>query len=80
MGLLDNLASPDYRAPRGPECGMHIVLAQLDAKTRSTLMAAMANPHAPSTRISVALGELGHRTSTHVIQRHRRGECRCEDS
>ena len=80
MSLLDNLASPDYRAPRGPECGMHIVLAQLDAKTRSTLMAAMANPHEPSTRISAALTELGHRTSTHVIQRHRRGECRCEDS
>ena len=77
MSLLDNLASPDYRPPRGPECGVAIVLEQLDDKTRKTLQAALDNPHAPSTKISVALGELGHRTSSHVVQRHRRGECRC---
>ena len=79
MSLLDNLASPDYRAPRGPECGVAIVLDQLDDKTRKTLQTALDNPHAPSTKSSVALGELGHRTSTHVLQRHRRGECRCAD-
>jgi hypothetical protein len=28
----------------------------------------------------VALGELGHRTSSHVVQRHRRRECRCSGS
>ena len=80
MGLLHNLASPDYRPPRGPECGLGIVLEQLDDKTRKTLQAALDNPHAPSTKISVALGELGHRTSSHVVQRHRRGECRCSGS
>ena len=80
MSLLDNLASPDYRPPRGPECGVAIVLEQLDDKTRKTLQAALDNPHAPSTKISVALGELGHRTSSHVVQRHRRGECRCSGS
>ena len=37
MSLLDNLASPDYRPPRGPECGVAIVLEQLDDKTRKTL-------------------------------------------
>ena len=77
MSLLDNLASPDYRPPRGPECGVAIVLEQLDDKTRKTLQAALDNPHAPSTQISIALGKLGHRTSAHVIQRHRRNECRC---
>ncbi len=80
MGLLDSLASPDYRPPRGPECGLGIVLKQLDDKTRKTLQAALDNPHAPSTKISVALGELGHRTSSHVVQRHRRRECRCSGS
>ena len=77
MGLLDSLASPDYRPPRGPECGVAIVLEQLDDKTRKTLQAALDNPHAPSTKISAALGEMGLRTSSHVVQRHRRGECRC---
>ena len=80
MSLLDNLASPDYRPPRGPECGVAIVLEQLDDKTRKTLQAALDNPHAPSTKISVALGELGHRTSSHVVQRYRRNECRCSGS
>lgn len=80
MGLLENLASPDYRPPRGPECGLGIVLQQLDDKTRKTLQAALDNPHAPSTKISVALGELGHRTSNHVVQRHRRKECRCHSA
>ena len=80
MSLLDNLASPDYRPPRGPECGVAIVLELVDDKTRKTLQAALDNPHAPSTKISVALGELGHRTSSHVVQRHSRGECRCSGS
>jgi glutathionyl-hydroquinone reductase len=75
--LLDNLASPDYRPPRGPECGMALVLAAVDDKTRKTLLAALDNPYAPSTKIAQALAELGHRTSVHVVQRHRRGECRC---
>ncbi len=77
MGLLDSLASPDYRPPRGPECGMSLVLAALDDKTRKTLLAAIDNPYAPSTKIAQALVELGQRTSVHVVQRHRRGECRC---
>ena len=80
MSLLDNLASPDYRPPRGPECGVAIVLELVDDKTRKTLQAALDHPHAPSTKISVALGELGHRTSSHVVQRHRRSECRCSGS
>ena len=77
MGLLDNLANPDYRPPSGPECGVRIVLDLMDDKTRKTLIAALDNPHAPSTKISVALSEMGHRTSAHTVQRHRRGECRC---
>lgn len=75
--LLDNLADPNYRAPRGPECGVHILLNEIDDKTAVALKAAMDNPHAPSTKISTAMAQLGFRVSSHVIQRHRRGECRC---
>ena len=77
MALLDDLANPDYRAPSGPACTVGILLKQLDKKTVDTLTAAMNNPHAPSTRISQALKDMGHPASAHVIQRHRRGECRC---
>ena len=48
--LLDNLASPDYRPPRGPECGMALVLAAVDDKTRKTLLVALDNPYAPAPR------------------------------
>ena len=77
--LLDDLASPDYRPPKGPRCGVELVLTALDEKTRKTLQAALDNVYAPSTKIAQALADLGHRTSTHVVQRHRRGECRCAD-
>lgn len=77
MALLDDLASPEYRPPTGPTCTMGILLKQLDKKTVDTLNAAMNNPHAPSTKICQALTDMGHRVSAHVIQRHRRGECRC---
>jgi hypothetical protein len=75
--LLDNLADPNYRPPRGPECGVSILLTELKPDQAKSLQAAMANPHAPSTAISKAVADLGHRCSSHVIQRHRRGECRC---
>lgn len=77
MASLTDLANPEYRAPVGPACTMGILLKELDKKTVDTLNAAMTNPHAPSTKISQALTDLGHRVSAHVIQRHRRGECRC---
>ena len=56
---------------------MALVLAAVDDKTRKTLLAALNNPYAPSTKIAQALADLGHRTRVHVVQRHRRGECRC---
>lgn len=77
MALLDDLANPEYRAPTGPVCSLGILLKQLDKKTVDTLNAALTNPHAPSTKISQALTDLGHRITSHTVQRHRRGECRC---
>jgi len=79
VSLLENLANPDYRPPKGPSCGIAIVMQTLGDKDRKTLLAALANPYAPSTRIAQALGEMGHRVSTHVVQRHRRNECRCAE-
>jgi hypothetical protein len=75
--LLDNLANPNYRSPRGPECGVSILLGEMKPEQIKAFEAAMGNPHAPSTAIARALNELGYRCSAHVVQRHRRGECRC---
>ena len=80
MGLLDDLAKPGYRSPHGPDCGLAILIGQLDPKDKATLLAALANPHAPSSRIVEALKDMGHRTSVYILQRHRRQQCRCSQS
>ena len=59
MALLDDLASPEYRAPSGPSCTIAILFQELDKATVETLTAAMDNPYAPSTKISQALKDMG---------------------
>lgn len=77
MPLLNDLADPNYRPQLGPSCTVAVLLETLEPKTAKTLKAALDNPHAPSTKIAQALQELGHRISVHVVQRHRRHQCRC---
>jgi hypothetical protein len=77
VATLNDLANPQYRAPVGPSCTIGILLKELDKDTAASLTAAMQNPHAPATKISQALKDMGKPASAHVIQRHRRGECRC---
>lgn len=77
MSSLESLANPDWRPPKGPTCSVLSLLATVDAETGDLIRAAMNNPYAPSTMIARAVAERGHRISAHVLQRHRRGECRC---
>lgn len=78
MSSLESLADPDWRPRRGPVCTMKALLESVDDDTADLIRAAMTNPYAPSTMIARAITERGHRVSAHVVQRHRRGECRCE--
>lgn len=77
MSMLDDLANPAYRPVKGPDCSMGILLSTVDKETQTLIMAAMANQYAPSTLIAEALTERNHRISANVVQRHRRGQCRC---
>lgn len=79
MSSLESLASPDYRPPRGPACTVAVILETADEEIVQLFTAALDNPHAPSTAIAKAIGDRGHRISAHVLQRHRRGECRCSE-
>lgn len=78
MSSLESLADPNYRPRKGPECSISIMLRQMDDETAALAIAAMSNPYAGSTSIVDAITERGHKVSRAAMQRHRRGECRCE--
>lgn len=75
--LLDNLADPNYRPRRGPNCSIALIVSTLDPDTAELFHAAMDNPYAPGTEIAKAMAERGYQMPAHSLQRHRRGECRC---
>lgn len=77
MSLLDELSDPNFRARKGPQCGVAIALTQMPKEIGAKLIAAMGNPHAPSTKIAAAAAELGYRIPSDTVQRHRRGACSC---
>lgn len=79
MSSLESLASPEYRPPRGPACTVAVILETADEETVQLFTAALDNAYAPSTALSKAMTDRGHRISAHVLQRHRRGECRCSE-
>jgi len=76
--LLDDLADPNFRIRKGPQCGVALALAQMPKDIATKLNTAMANPHAPSTKIALAATELGYRIPADTVQRHRRGACSCD--
>ncbi len=78
MADLAALADPTYRPRRGPICYLGNLLKTMPDVEASNLRAALANVHAPSTMIAAALSELGHPVRSFNVQRHRRGECRCD--
>jgi hypothetical protein len=76
--LLDDLTSPTYRVRKGPRCGVAIVLEEMPPDIVAKFTAAMANSHAPSTKIALAVKELGYQVPHDTIQRHRRNACSCD--
>ena len=77
MSLLDDLTDPSFRIRKGPRCGVELALSEMPKDIAAKLNAAMANPHAPSTKIALASTELGYRIAADTVQRHRRGACSC---
>lgn len=62
----------------GTPCSVAVVRAALqlaDAKDLDTLL---ADPDVMGATLSRALTNRGHRLAAGSIQRHRRGDCRCE--
>lgn len=79
MSSLESLANPDYRPPHGPACTVAVILRTADEETAELFTAALANAYAPSSAIAKAMTDRGHKISANVLQRHRRGDCRCSE-
>lgn len=77
MSLLDDLSDPNFRSRKGPRCGVALALEEMPKDVLAKFTAAMSNKYAPSTKIAVAITELGYRVPADTIQRHRRGVCSC---
>lgn len=80
MSTLEHLADPTYRPAKGPTCSVAMLLSTMDDNTADLLCKALANPYAPTTAIAAALAEQGHRITAATLQRHRRGNCQCEQA
>ena len=75
MNLLEELAAE--RASRGPDCGVGKVMGTMAPSDQADLEASLASIY-PSTLISRVLANHGIELKPDALQRHRRGECKCQ--
>lgn len=75
MALSDSIEAERLKTT-GPKCFLCSTLERLGKDDRAVLDQALDNPLITSTQISRALFREGYEVRSHVIARHRRGECR----
>ena len=78
---LATLADPEGARSlyhKGPTCTMALALETLPADQADLLRRALENPNARGVDITDALTVFGIETTSHTVQRHRRGRCRCD--
>lgn len=78
MGGLSIDAFRGAVRPQGPRCTVAQIRAALAPKEREAVDVALADAAITSTAIARVLSEAGHQIKAHVVQGHRRGDCRCE--
>jgi hypothetical protein len=80
MGLADDLLAPHRSSNRGATCSVELLLGELtaaDPEGAAALVTVLADQRFPATTISRRLTGAGWELSAQIIQRHRRGECKC---
>jgi hypothetical protein len=66
------------RPIKGPRCTVAVMLDGLGGDDRAEAVAALADPAVMSSALVRAMARRGWDVPTqYVVQRHRRGECRC---
>lgn len=78
MALADRVAAGPDRSLKGPACGIGRILSDLPAEEADALRCMLTDPSWTTTAIREALDEEGFAIGRHPLQRHRAGECSCE--
>jgi hypothetical protein len=75
MALADALEQATK--PRRLRCAIAILLEQLDAADRQTLVTWLVDAHISNAAIERALVSQNHLIRQHTVRRHRKNECSC---
>lgn len=76
MSLLEEAQALAKRP--GGTCGVALLVRRLGETEQAELLEAMDDPITSSRGISLALDRRGYTVSYQTIQRHRRGDCACD--
>lgn len=74
--LLEEMRT-EARKPKGPPCGMGVILDQLGSEERAQLEEALADRLITAHIIATVLSNHGHRVAIQTVGRHRGGRCAC---
>lgn len=74
--LLEEMRT-EARRPKGPPCGMAVILDQLDDQERAQLEEALSDRSITAHIIATVLTNHGHRVALQTVGRHRGGRCAC---
>lgn len=75
VGLLDDLA--EGSAPPGGPCTVQLVIEAFPDEADDIWQIVM-NSEVSGAHIARVFSEHGHRTGPESVNRHRRGECKCD--
>lgn len=79
MGSLTE-AFEASRKPKGQRCELPKILAKLDPDERAIVEAWLADPDVENAHIARTLTKVGHTIQGQAVGRHRRGDCKCDES
>ena len=80
MSFAETLLAPHHAVNRGATCGVALMLVEMDQSdpdAAEALRTVLDDTRMPSTVIAKRLTDGGWDIASAVVQRHRRGECKC---
>ena len=81
MGQFPEILKKQPPVTRGTPCSIRLAFDAIGPEESGELLAALRDPHVNSVAIATALGAAyGINVRKWVVQRHRRGECACEEA
>jgi hypothetical protein len=76
MGMFDEIKAE--KVVTGPPCSVKIMIEKMSEQERKDFQLACDDPSIAGSVIARVLNRNGYDIKAQAIQRHTRGECRCE--